>query len=56
MLSTQPISTQYQNQKTRTTIKRTPFSDHNIKHYKHISSTAAMLKYCTLKILHLPII
>jgi len=55
MLTTQPTSTQHQNQKTRINIKRTPFSDINIKHYKHFSSTA-MLKYCTLNILHLPII
>jgi hypothetical protein len=55
MLPTQPTSTQYQNQRTRISIKRTPFSDNNIKHYNHFFSSA-MLKYCTLNILHLPII
>jgi hypothetical protein len=55
MLSTQPTSAQYQNQKTRISMKGTPLSDNNKKHYKHFSSTA-MLKYCTLNILHLPII
>jgi len=54
-LSTQPTFTQYQNQKTRISIKRTPFSDNNIKPHKHFSSTV-MLKYCTFNILHLPII